>query len=93
MYEEEGATLGVKNVLGWAPITIADGVFFTGFFKSAPQMAALLREFFVKEGLPIPPPPNVNDTSLLSHSAYAEGDEAAAVIERAKIEVAEIKEP
>jgi ankyrin repeat protein len=63
---DRGAKLEVANVLGWKPITIADGLFFAGFYKAQPQTAVLLREVYAKQGLPVPPPPKINDTSLLS---------------------------
>jgi ankyrin repeat protein len=64
-----GAELGVENILGWKPVTVADGLFFAGFFKSQPQMAAFLREAYAERGLTPPDPPAVNDTSLLTVAA------------------------
>jgi ankyrin repeat protein len=63
---DRGAKLDVENILGWKPVTIADGLFFAGFFKAQPQTAALLREIYAKQGLPVPPMPKINDTALLS---------------------------
>lgn len=63
---EKGAKLTVKNILGWAPITIADGVYYAGFFKPQPRTAVRIRELFQKAGLPIPPLPKVNDTDFLT---------------------------
>jgi hypothetical protein len=63
---DRGAKLDAENVLGWKPITIADGLFFAGFYKAQPQTAALLREIYAQKGLPVPPMPKVNDTSLLT---------------------------
>ncbi len=63
---DKGAKLDVENILGWKPITIADGLFFAGFFKAQPQTATFLRETYTKQGLPVPPMPKINDTKLLS---------------------------
>jgi len=63
---DRGAKLDVENILGWKPVTVADGLFFAGFFKAQPQTAALLRENYAKQELPVPPPPKINDTKLLS---------------------------
>ena len=66
---DHGAELGVENILGWKPVTVADGLFFAGFFKSQPQTAAFLREAYRERGLTPPDPPQVNDTSLLTVAA------------------------
>src|SRR6266705_1136996 len=50
---DRGAKLEVENILGWKPITIADGLFFAGFYKAQPQTAALLRDVYAKQGLPV----------------------------------------
>jgi ankyrin repeat protein len=72
---DRGANLEVANVLGWKPITIADGLFYSGFFKANPHTAAYLREVYAKKGLPIPTPPKVNDTTLLTLAEkYKVGD-------------------
>ncbi len=63
---DKGAKLDVENILGWKPITVADGLFFAGFFKAQPQTAAFLREAYAKQGLPVPAMPKINDTKLLS---------------------------
>ena len=63
---DHGAKLQVENLLGWSPVSLADGVFFAGFFKAQPHTAVLLRELYAKQGLPVPEMPKVNDTSLLS---------------------------
>jgi ankyrin repeat protein len=71
----QGAELGAENVLGWTPTTLADGVFFAGFFKAQPQTATLLREIYRERGLTPPEPPKLNDTSLLTvGSSFARGD-------------------
>ena len=66
---DHGAELGVENILGWKPVTVADGLFFAGFFKSQPQTAAFLRKAYRERGLTPPDPPAVNDTSLLTVAA------------------------
>ena len=72
---DHGAELGVENLLGWTPTRLADGVFFAGFFKSQPHIAALLREVYAERGLIAPEPPVVNDTSFLTvGAAFAVGD-------------------
>ena len=72
---EQGAELGVENVMGWTPTTLADGVFFAGFFKAQPHTAELLREAYRARGLTPPEAPAVNDTSLLTvGAAFAVGD-------------------
>lgn len=64
---ERGAKLGIKNVIDWTEVTIADGVFYTGFVKAAPHIAELLRTFYAKSGLPVPPPPGGgNDYDVLT---------------------------
>ena len=71
----QGAELDVENVLGWTPTTLADGVFFAGFFKAQPQTAVLLREIYAERGLTPPERPKLNDTSLLTVGAsFARGD-------------------
>src|SRR4029077_5999955 len=62
---DHGAKLDVENILGWKPVTVADGLFFAGFFKAQPQTAALLRENYARQGLVAPQPPKINDTRLL----------------------------
>ena len=72
---EQGAELGQENVLGWTPTTLADGVFFAGFFKAQPHTAELLREAYRQRGLTPPESPKLNDTSLLTvGAAFARGD-------------------
>ena len=72
---DRGAKLEVENILGWTPITVADGLFFAGFYKAQPQTAMLLREIYAKQGLPVPPMPKINDTKLLSlGERFAVGD-------------------
>ena len=72
---DQGAELGVENVMGWTPTTLADGVFFAGFFKAQPHTAELLREAYRARGLTPPEAPAVNDTSLLTvGAAFAVGD-------------------
>ena len=66
MLVDQGAKLDVANILGWKPVTIADGLFFAGFFKAQPQTAVFLREQYAKQGLPVPAPPKINDTALLT---------------------------
>ena len=61
-----GAKLDVENILGWKPITIADGLFYSGFFKIHPHTADFLRWEYVKKDVPPPAPPKVNDTTLLT---------------------------
>jgi hypothetical protein len=61
--------------MGWTPVTLADGKFFAGFFKAQPQTASLLREAYKAKGLPVPEPPKINDTSLLTvGEKYKVGD-------------------
>jgi ankyrin repeat protein len=68
---DKGAKIDVPNILGWTPLTIADGLFYTGFYKAAPETATLIRSFYAKNGLPVPPLPKVNDTSLLTLDSKA----------------------
>ena len=72
---DQGAEVDAENVLGWTPTSLADGVFFAGFFKAQPQTAALLREIYMERGLTPPDLPKLNDTSLLTVGAvFARGD-------------------
>ena len=72
---DQGAEVDAENVLEWTPTSLADGVFFAGFFKAQPQTAALLRQIYVERGLTPPDPPKLNDTSLLTvGSVFARGD-------------------
>lgn len=72
---DRGAELGVANVLGWTPTTVADGVFFAGTYKAQPHTAALLRAAHRERGLTPPDPPRLNDTALLTVGAvFAVGD-------------------
>ena len=72
LLRDHGATYSIENIVGWKPVNIADGVFYTGFFKRAPDVAVQLREFYEEDGLPIPPPPGVNDTTLLTIGGAAD---------------------
>jgi hypothetical protein len=63
---DRGARLDVKNVLGWTPLTIADGVFYTDAFKAEPETAELLRGVMREHGLKVEDRRLVNDTSLVS---------------------------
>ena len=69
LLRDRGARYDVENVVGWAPITIADGVFYTGFFKRTPKVAARLREIYAEDGRSAPAAPRVNDTALLTTAA------------------------
>ena len=69
---DHGAELESKNVIGWTPVSIADGAFYAGLFKAQPQMAAFLREQYTKRGLPVPPPPGaLLDTGNLTQKNEA----------------------
>jgi ankyrin repeat protein len=51
----QGAKLDVKNVKGWTPLTIADGVEYTpDIFKRYPETASVLRALMKEQGLPVP---------------------------------------
>ena len=69
LLRDHGARYDVENLVGWAPITIADGVFYTGFFKRTPEVAARLRELYAEDGRSAPAAPRVNDTALLTSAA------------------------
>ena len=75
LLRDRGATYSVENIVGWKPINIADGVFYTGFFKRTPAVAARLREYYREDGLPVPPPPGVNDKTLLTTAGAGAGSE------------------
>jgi len=66
---DQGAEVGVENLLGWTPTTLADGVFFAGFYKAQPHTAELLREIYLEKGLAPPVAGKLNDTSLLTVGA------------------------
>ena len=53
-----GAALEAQTEDGWTPLTIADGVFYTGTFKRSESTAALLRDLLREQGLPVPPVPD-----------------------------------
>jgi ankyrin repeat protein len=55
---DRGAELDVPNLLGWTPLTVADGVFYAGIFKQQPSVAVILRETYTKRGLPVPAKPD-----------------------------------
>lgn len=72
---QRGIALELTNVVGWKPVNVSDGVFFAGFFKAQPHVSAVIREAYKNQGLAVPPPPRVNDTSLLTIGAkYKVGD-------------------
>jgi ankyrin repeat protein len=50
---DRGASLSVKNSMGWTPLTIADGVLYTFTIKSNPHTAVLLRQLMEKQGLDV----------------------------------------
>ncbi|MGE0393875.1 MAG: ankyrin repeat domain-containing protein, partial [Vicinamibacterales bacterium] len=66
---EKGAELQVANTLGWTPLSVADGAFYAGIFKQQPAVAVVLREAYAKQGLAVPPPPNVEDESAKAEKA------------------------
>jgi len=66
---EKGAELQVANTLGWTPLSVADGAFYAGIFKQQPAVATALRQAYAKKGLPVPPPPNVEDESAKAEAA------------------------
>ncbi|MEQ1897874.1 MAG: ankyrin repeat domain-containing protein [Vicinamibacterales bacterium] len=66
---DKGAELQVPNLLGWTPLVVADGAFYAGIFKQQPAVAAVLRQAYAKQGLPVPAPPNVEDESAKAEAA------------------------
>jgi ankyrin repeat protein len=57
---DRGATLNVRNRIGWTPLTIADGVLYAEFLKVHRHTAALLRQLLKERGLPVEDPGIVN---------------------------------
>jgi ankyrin repeat protein len=57
---DQGATLNVKNGIGWTPLIIADGVLYAEFLKVHRDTAALLRQLLNARGLP------VDDTGIVN---------------------------
>ena len=49
--ELEGAKLDAKNILGWTPLTIANGVMYTNFYKSQRHTATLLAKLMKERGM------------------------------------------
>lgn len=49
---DHGAQLDARNKLGWTPLRIADGVYFTDFFKQARDTAKLLRKLMAERNIP-----------------------------------------
>ena len=45
----KGARLDVRNVIGWTPLTIAEGVRYPNSFTRSPETAAVLRELGAKD--------------------------------------------
>src|SRR5688572_1604854 len=70
---EKGATLNVRNRKGWTPITAADGVEYTpAVLKRYPEAAALLRDAYRAQGLPVPGPGDpASEGTSPKHSASA----------------------
>ena len=66
---DKGAALQVPNLLGWTPLVVADGAFYAGIFKQQPAVAAVLRQAYAKQGLPVPAAPNVEDESAKAEAA------------------------
>ena len=48
---EQGAQLYARSVLGWTPWTIANGVFYSGFYKEQPATANRLAELMEERGI------------------------------------------
>jgi hypothetical protein len=48
---EQGAQLDVKSAQGWTPWTIANGVFYSLFYKEQPATAVRLAELMVERGI------------------------------------------
>ncbi len=48
---DKGAKLDARNILGWTPLTIANGVMYTNFYKSQRHTAALLVKLMKEQGL------------------------------------------
>ena len=51
---DNGASFDVKNLLGWTPLRIADGVQYDGFAKHQHGTAAFMRKLMAERGLPVP---------------------------------------
>ena len=48
---EQGAKLDTRNILGWTPLTIANGVMYSNFYKSQRHTAALLVKLMKDRGI------------------------------------------
>lgn len=48
---DQGAKLDIRNVLGWTPLTIANGVMYSNFYKSQRQTAALFVKLMKDRGM------------------------------------------
>ena len=48
---EQGAQLDARSAQGWTPWTIANGVFYSLFYKEQPQTAARLAELMAERGI------------------------------------------
>lgn len=48
---DKGAKLDARNILGWTPLTIANGVMYTNFYKSQRHTASLLVKLMKERGL------------------------------------------
>lgn len=48
---DKGAKLDAKNILGWTPLTIANGVMYSNFYKSQRHTATLLAKLMKDRGL------------------------------------------
>lgn len=48
---DKGAKLDAENILGWTPLTIANGVMYTNFYKSQRHTAALLVKLMKERGM------------------------------------------
>jgi uncharacterized protein len=48
---DQGAKLDVRNVLGWTPLTVANGVMYSNFYKSQRHTGALLAKLMKERGI------------------------------------------
>lgn len=70
----KGARLDAKNVLGWTPLTIANGVMYSNFYKSQRHTAALLVKLMKDRGM------DASDALDISGAGYVRDLKATAEI-------------
>jgi len=76
---DKGAKLDAENILGWTPLTIANGVMYTNFYKSQRHTAALLVKLMKERGMDASDALDVSGAGYVRDVKLKAGDTAPVV--------------